>query len=436
MQDSALRLPSRVRTVTFNRTPEVSDRLLQHKEKARTMMRRAVTVSCLASVLILALAASGLSAAAPYPSEILPVQELTEGTKSSAFVSRAAEIQIANTVSRAEEQISANEAGLGQREMLQLYTGTEAGRPRLIFGEDGPLCWSVPMVRDAVIVGFLLFHPYSGSLMASPLWQGGGAPVVSIDEAEWNELEVRVAQTLGISVGSEARLIQLPNGTGFTLYLAIPSRDDVTRIDVTSIGEASGLVPRLLHSRPEPMSLQSCIEGEHQEKPDEALRGGELDLLPVPNAFSVVVLPRIVDQDGYGACTGHASMSTREWWECGAICYDGTGNSNDYTCECDKNWLGTCECIATNLSREYMYDRTRTWPELQPYDSDCGVYGFCIGQGCGQGTCTNTIVTDGDMMSNNPSCHSCAIRGTDTPGLSMPAAQTADGRPARESAGT
>jgi hypothetical protein len=371
------------------------------------MMRRMGVICGLVSVLTLALAVNGTSRDVPYPSEIRPLHELTQGVKTVSFAATAAEAEIANIIKRAEEQLAIDPSSTGHREMLRLYAGTGAGLPRLILGEEGPLCWSVPLVRDGVIVGFFLFHPYTGSLMASPLWGGGGSPVMSIDEEEWNGLEARVARALGVAVGTEARLIQLVNGTGFTLYLAVLSRDGVRRIDVTSLGEPGGLAPRLLHQQPVPVLPASCVETEPQTRPDDAVLEGELDL-PIPTSFSVAVLPRIVDQDGYGACTGHASMSTREWWECGAVCYDGTGNSNDYTCECDKNWLGTCECIGINLSREYMYDRSRTWPEGIAFDSDCGVYGFCIGQGCGQGTCTNTIVTDGDMMSNNPSCHSCA----------------------------
>ncbi|KPK66990.1 hypothetical protein AMJ82_11485 [candidate division TA06 bacterium SM23_40] len=371
------------------------------------MAKRVISISSVVSILVLGLTVPELAAGVSYPSEILTLEELTRGVKEASAVSRAADIQIANTISMAEEQLADQPSSIAHREMLRLYTGTEAGMPRLIFAEDGPMCWSVPLVRDEAIVGFLLFNPYTASLMATPMWQAGGDPAVSVSEKEWNELERLVTRALGISVGSEARLIQIVNGYAFLLYLAVPEHGEVYRVDVTSLGEPGGLHPRRLVDQPVTQIPPSCIRREPPAPSETSGSGYSLDF-PIPTSFSLAVMPRVIDQCAYGACTGHAATSTREWWECGAICYDGTGNSGEYTCECDKNYYGTCyDCIVINLSREYMYDRTRTWPEGYVYDMDCDVYGFCINNSCGQGTCTNNLVTDGDMMSNNPYCHQC-----------------------------
>lgn len=370
------------------------------------MMKRLVACGSVMCLTFLALAVSELSASVPYASEVLPLRELKSGVKGSEVISRAAEERIASTIAGAEGHLEREPSSLAHREMLTLYTGTAAGMPRLIYDEEKPLCWSVPVAREGAIVGFLLYHPYTGSVMSAPMWGGSGEPVMSVDEGEWNELEAIVARRTGVPVGNDARLVQIVQGGSAVLYLAVPYEGGVWRVDVTSLGEPGGLAPLLLAEQPESETAPSHVTQEPGVRPTELREGGGLDL-PIPDVFSVAVMPRIIDQAIYGACTGHAAASVREWWECGAICYDGTGNSNDFTCECDKNYFGSCVCIAYNLSREYMYDRSRTWPEGVVYDEDCALPGFCIGRSCNQGTCSHLLVTDGDMMQDNPYCGQC-----------------------------
>jgi len=86
----------------------------------------------------------------------------------------------------------------------------------------------------------------------------------------------------------------------------------------------------------------------------------EIKLSPVDTAFfSKVPMPQIINQGGLGSCVGHAGATTAMWWECGKVCYDGHGNSDTKACACAKAGDGSCACIPTYLSRQYLYDRSR-----------------------------------------------------------------------------
>ncbi|KPJ53821.1 hypothetical protein AMJ39_03295 [candidate division TA06 bacterium DG_24] len=352
-----------------------------------------------------------LPAHGAYRAETAPHSELTRSVVPQQQILDQAADYLAVCARVNQARLEEKPDAIIARELYTLYEGTAAGTPRLLFDEDGPLCWWVAVCRDGVVGGFLTYHPYTGELMSTPGWKPGGRPVFSIDRAQWENLESLALSWVGLEEDSDARLILIPRGDDFVLYFGIPAANGLVRIDVTSLGMPGGLCPRLLTTAP----LRSAIRNglplatreEASPSEERAEPRGELDL-PIPDVFSLAVLPTVRDQDGYGSCVGHAAMITCEWWECGRTCYDGTGDSHYYTCDCEKGPQGECECLFYPLSREYMYDRSRTWPEQLNLKSDCGRSGFCASSGCGQGACTNAIVTDGTMMIDNPYCGQCA----------------------------
>lgn len=364
-------------------------------------------------IVIIAVITSGAIAARPaYQSESTSRPELTRSVISQEKIVERAITHLALRETENEIRLDAKPDDVVARELHALYQDTEAGAPKLLFDEEGPLCWWVPLCRGGVIGGFLTYHPYTGDLMAVPMWKPGGRFIYSIDRDEWEGLEESALASADLEADDEARLIIIPQGDDFVLYLAVPTAAGPLRIDVTSLGMPGGLHPQLLAEAPTRSPILGGLPSEKEAgrfgaAQSAELEGGGLDL-PIPDAFSLAVLPTVRDQDGYGSCVGHGAMITCEWWECGRTCYDGTGDSHYYTCECEKGPQNECECLYYPLSREFMYDRSRTWPEMQYLKMDCGRPGYCPQSGCGQGACTNAIVTDGTMMVDNPYCEQCA----------------------------
>ena len=93
--------------------------------------------------------------------------------------------------------------------------------------------------------------------------------------------------------------------------------------------------------------------------PNQCKLYGSICPAPCVAAFYKVPMPQILNQGGYGSCVGHATATTAMWWECGKICYQGVGDSDTRTCSCTKASDGSCSCISTYLSRQYLYDRSR-----------------------------------------------------------------------------
>ncbi|KPK69135.1 hypothetical protein AMJ71_06895 [candidate division TA06 bacterium SM1_40] len=369
-------------------------------------MRQGVVAVLFSAAFVLAFVVS-IGAETAYWAETTSLDLLTEGVVDPERVAEAAEAWMDEAVQRMEQFEAEGEAGPIEREVLTFNRGATAGMPRLIFGEDGPLGWFVPMVKDGGIVGFFVFDAYSGSLKATPWWGPGGTAGISMREPEWNELEAIVAPWLGAHEIDQARLIIIPQRESAVLYVASPGPAGVVRVDVSSLWSRAGLIPRLLEARPL-FEHKDGVPPRETRDSAPAVSGHGRDLLDLPTQFTLDVVPQVKDQAVYGSCTGHAAHSVREWWECGMICYEGTGNSELYSCDCPKGWQGDCACISTLLSREFMYDRARSRG-----GDDCQLAGFCASRYCAQITCTNLLVTDGDMMSDNPYCGSCGGAGID-----------------------
>jgi len=125
----------------------------------------------------------------------------------------------------------------------------------------------------------------------------------------------------------------------------------------------------------------------------------EIKLRPVDTAFfSKVPMPQIIDQGGLGSCVGHAGATMAMWWECGKVCYDGHGNSDTKTCSCVKAGDGSCACIPTYLSRQYLYDRSRFhngW--------DCRIAGYCNSASGGACPCKSLSHPAGTFRTTD--CH-------------------------------
>jgi len=362
-------------------------------------MERGVRAALISAGFVLTIVL-GAGAETAYRTEVTPVAMLTQGIVCPEEVIETAQGWIDETVQRMEQMVAGGQAGPIEREMLAFYRGATAGTPRLFFGQEAPLGWFAPAVKRGDIVGLFVLDPYSGALKATPGWGTGGSAVVRMRKSEWDEIETIIAPWLGTHRTEDARLIAIPEDEGVMIYAACPGPAGVIRIDVSSLWSPGGLVPRLLDTEPRARPRGSAVRGEaYHDEPVQVAR--DLDL---PESFTLAVLPTIKDQDGYLTCVAHAAASTREWWECGLICYEGTGNSELYTCDCPKGSQGECECISVLLSREFMHDRSRSRD-----DRDCQLLSFCMSNSCGQGICEDLWVTEGDMIECNPGCYwSCA----------------------------
>jgi hypothetical protein len=309
----------------------------------------------------------------------------------------------------AGEMAGSSAAGLGASELSSFYSDARVGSPKLIFGEESPIGWFVPVVKGDDVAGFFMIDSYSGSIMAAPWWAPGGSAGFRIDEQLWNDLEGIVSQWLGMGSIAEARFIAIGGREGATLYMAAPGPSGTIRVDVSSLWSREGFSPSRLSARPEFEQKVGVptVETPGAEGMSEWVDGEPRD---IPSYFTLAVLPTVKDQANYGSCTGQAAHSAREWWECGLICYHGTGDSEYFTCDCTKGSQGQCtDCITTLLSREFMYDRTRSWD-----GNDCMYTSFCTDRGCGQNPCTDLWVTDGDMIQSNLYCSQCGGAGVET----------------------
>ncbi len=365
----------------------------------RSLSLMIVTV---ASVVLMA--GNSLGNSAEYRSETLPLGRLTRGLVDGETVAENARAYVADRVARARARLDENPDHIIQKEILHLYSGCRAGKPRLVFNENGPESWWVPLEKRGEIGSFLKFEPNSGEVNGLPMWRPGGEPMLSIPERNWGSLEEIVARLTGVRVSSEARLVRIQQGYDFTLYLAIPSDGKVVRIDVTSLGEPGGFAPNPITRAPSRWAARSCI-GENRGQGEPT--GGErrIDLQP-PSHFELAVLPPVKDQDGIGACAGFAASTTADWWHCGNICYGGTGNSAEDTCECPKMSQGECACIdSLIISAQYCYDRARTIENIDCFDNP----GTC--SGCPSQPCQNRVVTDGAQCGNSGCFSSMACGG-------------------------
>lgn len=364
------------------------------------MRQRGVAALFATTLVVLLLASAGVEAA--YRTETTAIGTLTAGVVAPERALDAAEAWMAKVEDRMEGFVAAGEAGPIENELLLFYRGATAGMPRLFFGEDGPLGWFVPMVKGSEIVGLYIFDPYSGTLKATPWWGAGGTAGMHMREQEWNELESIIVPWVGSDRIEQARLVLIPGRESAVLYVAAPGPAGVARVDVSSIWSREGLMPHLLDTQPQ-FEPKGGVPFDDTRNEAPLISSAGLDLDDLPATFTLAVLPKPKDQCAYGSCTGHAAHSVAEWWECGNICYEGTGNSELFTCDCPKGYLGDCACISKLLSREFMYDRTRN-----RVGDDCLLSGFCASRSCAQGTCTSLYVTDGDMIQSNPYCHSCS----------------------------
>ena len=346
-----------------------------------------VSIACLSILVIFGWSVTAFSSASVYPVETTPVSRLMSAVKSSGEIRGLCEEFLQKRQTDLAQQHLLAPDNVNTRDMMNRYSGVATGKPRLIFNIHGTGTWWVPVVRNGEIGGFVKYSGRDGMLKSTPMWREGGAPLYAIRESDWNELPRIVADTFSPADVPEGRLIAISKGRGFQLYYCFPRKNgDVMRIDVTSLPDDDGFRPVKMNETPRPVHA-SCFEPD-----DEAtIMPLKPSRNPAPETFSVSVLTPIKDQSQFGSCTGHAASTVFDWWTCGNVCYLGTGDSRDYSCICDKDEYGACECVF-NTSRQWFYDRFRVRGS-----SDCRVN--CPGFSCpGDGEeCLESLVTSGVM---------------------------------------
>lgn len=357
------------------------------------MLRHTVA---LFSILIIASAATGS----------YPVEQFEKNFEhiSSAEAKINFETHLESRLESINKLLDTEPGDLLGNEHASFYSGTAPGTPRLMFNGSGPSFWSVPVHKDGFISGFFLLDPKSGNLRSAPKWKAGGAPVLRIPLDRWENLENILAARFGLEAASSGRLIRIFNGEEGILYFASPEKNGISRIDISTILSPGEFTPEIMHCAPEvipePLRANRCfMEGEEPvSRP--------VDARPEPGngsnsqfiSFTLPCLPWIKDQGGYGACVGFGASSVVDWWECGNMCYMGTGDSQQYTCMCETDETGICPCMNTKSSAQYLYDRSRSYNS-----ADCRIQ---CQLGCPDdgARCEESLVTSGKMCGANCYC--------------------------------
>ncbi len=314
------------------------------------------------------------------------------------------EVYLEDRLESIAEILRAEPGDLLGTELAAFYSGTAPGTPRLIYNGSAPAFWSVPIHKDGFITGFFLLDPATGNLRSAPGWKAGGMPALQIPLERWESLESILAGRFGLEAAANSRLIRIFNGEEGILYFASPEESGISRIDVSTIISPTEFSPVILPDAPgiipEPLRSGRCfIDGEEPvSRPVEARpeQGDGSNSQHIH--FTLPCLPWVKDQGAFGACVGFAASSIVDWWECGNMCYMGTGDSQLYKCMCETEATGLCPCMKTKSSAQYMYDRSRRYN-----NQDCRIqceFG-CPDDGA---RCEESLVSSGKMCGANCLC--------------------------------